>query len=200
MGVEAIGVVAVPGSPRFLPNNHRAPVFSAAKASNPSVLRVLVVADPGELDLPALQVGNGHQVVQLHGHETVERCQRLRERIDPEIRLWKALRIRAKEDLEQCQIYAGVVDALLLDAWMPGMLGGTGRSIPLEWLSDWSSALPWWLAGGITPENVSDVLKGAQPDGVDVSSGVEDRPGWKNLERVERLLTEAQINRPPNRD
>jgi phosphoribosylanthranilate isomerase len=70
----------------------------------------------------------------------------------------------------------------------------------LEWLSDWSSALPWWLAGGITPENVSDVLKGAQPDGVDVSSGVEDRPGWKNLERVERLLTEAQINRPPNRD
>lgn len=197
MGVEAIGVVAVPGSPRFLAVEDRSGVFAAARQGRPGVQGVLVVADPGDLEVPTLLPGNGHQVVQLHGNETVEDCRLLRQRLGPEIGLWKALRLRHKDDLERCKAYVGVVDALLLDAWMPDQLGGTGRSIPLGWLEGMSPSLPWWLAGGLTPETIQEVLEVVNPDGVDVSSGVEERPGWKNLERVEQLL--AQMGSLPER-
>jgi phosphoribosylanthranilate isomerase len=198
MGVEAIGVVAVPGSPRFLPIDHRAAVFAAARGNHPAILGVLVVADPGDLELPSLQAEQGHQIVQLHGDESVERCQVLRERLGPEVGLWKALRIRSREDLLACQRYADVVDAVLLDAWMPGVLGGTGRSIPLDWLQAWTPCQPWWLAGGLTAESVRDVLQVVHPDGVDVSSGVEDRPGWKNLERVKHFLAGVEASQGPS--
>jgi phosphoribosylanthranilate isomerase len=194
MGVEAIGVVAVPGSPRFLPMDQRRQVFAAALAQDPAIVGVLVVADPGDLEMANLQAENGHQVVQLHGHETVERCQQLRHRLGPEVGLWKALRIRRKEDLNSCQAYAGVVDALLLDAWMPGVLGGTGQAIPMDWLEGWSPSLPWWLAGGLTPETIGGVIERLDPPGVDVSSGVEERPGWKNLERIHAFLMNARSN------
>lgn len=188
MGVDAIGVVAVPGSPRFLPVEHRLAVFAAAQSVQPGIRGVLVTADPGEMEVPTLLPAHGHQVVQLHGSETAQRCERLRCQLGPEVELWKALRIRSKDDLHRCESYLGVVDALLLDAWVPDQLGGTGQSIPMEWLRGFCASLPWWLAGGLTPESVADVLKVLNPEGVDVSSGVEDRPGWKNLERVRQLL------------
>lgn len=195
LGVDAIGVVAVPGSPRFLPVEHRPGVFAAARNDHPGVLGVLVTADPGDLEVPTLRPSGGHQVVQLHGSESLERCQRLRDLLGPEIALWKAVRIRSKDDLHRCQAYAGVVDALLLDAWVPGQLGGTGQSIPLDWLEGFSPSLPWWLAGGITPENVGSLLQVCHPDGVDASSGVEERPGWKNLERVRQLVDQVAAAR-----
>jgi phosphoribosylanthranilate isomerase len=200
MGVEAIGVVAVPGSPRFLPLDHRRQVFAAARANNPAIVGVLVVADPGDLEMASLQAEHGHQVVQLHGHETVERCQQLRQQLGSEVGLWKALRIRQKEDLDICQAYSGVVDALLLDAWMPGVLGGTGQAIPVDWLEGWSPLLPWWLAGGLTPESIGRVISRIHPPGVDVSSGVEERPGWKNLERVRHFLMEAKSSQNSVKD
>jgi len=191
MGVDAIGVVAVQGSPRFLAVEHRPPLFAAARGAQPGVLGVLVTADPGDLELPTLLPDHGHQIVQLHGSESVARCQQLRDLLGPQVGLWKALRIRCPEDLQHAQAYAGVVEALLLDAWLPGQLGGTGHSIPLEWLEGFSPGLPWWLAGGITPERVQDVLKKSHPDGVDASSGVEARPGWKDLGRVRQLVDQV---------
>jgi phosphoribosylanthranilate isomerase len=188
MGVAAIGVVAVPGSPRFLQADERTPLFQAAKEARAEVLGVVVVADPSDAELPTLQAGRGHDVVQLHGAETVERCRQLRRQLGAGVALWKALRIRGKDDLERCQAYGEVVDGVLLDAWVPHQLGGTGQSIPLDWLQGFSLPLPWWLAGGLTPENVGEALQLSRPDGVDVSSGVEERPGWKDLDRVRRLM------------
>jgi phosphoribosylanthranilate isomerase len=80
------------------------------------------------------------------------------------------------------------VDALLLDAWVPGQLGGTGHPIPPEWLESFSPPLPWWLAGGITPERAPLLLQRLRPTGLDASSGVEDAPGEKNLLRVAALV------------
>ena len=197
MGVDAIGVVAVPGSPRFLPVGQRSPVFLAARGAHPGCLGVLVVADPSDADLPGLMPENGHQVVQLHGGESVERCRDLRSALSPGVGLWKALRIRSKEDLQRGQEYVGVADALLLDAWAPGQLGGTGCPIPLEWLEAFSSPLPWWLAGGISPETVGQVLACVRPHGLDASSAVEQAPGWKNLERVRQLWQSVQSAKPP---
>ncbi|MFN5464040.1 MAG: phosphoribosylanthranilate isomerase [Cyanobacteriota bacterium] len=188
MGVDAIGVVAVQGSPRFLPAVQRSPLFAAARSSHVGCFGVLVVADPADADLPALAAGNGHQVVQLHGGETVERCHQLRRALGAEVELWKALRIRSPEDLDRCVAYGEAVDALLLDAWVPGQLGGTGCPIPLDWLEGFAPKLPWWLAGGISPETVEEVLQRVHPHGLDASSGVERQPGCKDLQRVRNLL------------
>jgi phosphoribosylanthranilate isomerase len=85
--------------------------------------------------------------------------------------------------------YAGVVEALLLDAWQPGQLGGTGQRIPTAWLEGFRPASPWWLAGGVGPETVGELLARLRPDGLDASSALEDRPGVKNLARVAALVT-----------
>ena len=189
-GVEAIGVIGVPGSPRWLDPAERPGLFAAVATARPSCVGVLVVADPADADLPLLGTG-GHRVLQLHGGESPERCQQLRELFGPDIGLWKALRIRSHADLEQAEAYGPVVDALLLDAWVPDQLGGTGHRIPIEWLTDFRPSLPWWLAGGIQADRVApamQALAAAPPAGLDASSGVERAPGDKDLERVAALV------------
>ncbi len=155
-------------------------------AGQPGCFGVLVVADPTDDQLEELGAGRGHAVVQLHGNESVARCRELTQRLG--VRLWKALRVRTPEDLEAANEYAGVVEALLLDAWQPGQLGGTGHRIPTAWLEGFRPASPWWLAGGVGPETVAELLDHLQPDGLDASSALEDRPGVKNLARVAALL------------
>lgn len=186
-GVEAIGVIGVPTSPRHVAPEHRPGLFAAMAAARPSCLGVLVVADPLDADLVHLAADRGHAVLQLHGSESVARCAELKRRL-PGLLLWKALRIREPADLAQAATYAAVVDGLLLDAWVPDQLGGTGHRIPVEWLLEFRPRLPWWLAGGITPERVEPLLGRLHPDGLDASSGVEDAPGVKNLERVAALV------------
>jgi phosphoribosylanthranilate isomerase len=195
LGVEAIGVIAVARSPRWLPPAERPALFAAMAQANPRCRGVLVVADPQEAELPHLGLGLGLQVVQLHGDETPERCRQLRQQLGPALELWKALRIRSAADLAQAAAYTAVVDGLLLDAWVPDQLGGTGHRIPTEWLQGFAPALPWWLAGGLTPERVGPALQAlvaSPPNGLDVSSGVERAPGDKDLERVAQLM--AAVN------
>jgi phosphoribosylanthranilate isomerase len=115
----------------------------------------------------------------------VERCRELRQRLGKPI--WKALRIRSAADLTTALAYGAAVDALLLDAWVEGALGGTGQAIPLDLLAAFAPPWPWWLAGGITPERVPQVLAQVQPTGLDASSGVELAPGVKDLARVAAL-------------
>jgi phosphoribosylanthranilate isomerase len=191
LGVDAIGVIAVPSSPRWLEPAERPALFAAMAAANPACLGVLVVADPSEAELDRLRAGPGHGVVQLHGAESPERCLQLRRALGPSLQLWKALRIRHPDDLSSAARYAGVVDALLLDAWVPDQLGGTGHRIPSDWLQGFAPPLPWWLAGGLAPESLAAAvacLGGCPPDGLDVSSGVERAPGDKDLERVQALV------------
>jgi phosphoribosylanthranilate isomerase len=158
----------------------------------------LVVADPPEALLPELVASQGHQVLQLHGDESPERCRQLRHRLAPHgqgLQLWKALRIRTAADLEQVGAYSDSVDAVLLDAWSAAALGGTGQRIPLPWLQRFTAPMPWWLAGGIGPANAADVLSQLQPHGLDASSELEVSPGIKDLERVRQLLAVIQAAR-----
>ena len=186
LGVDAIGVIAVPASPRHLEPALRPALFEAVRTAHPGCRRVLVVADPDDDEWPALQAERGHDVIQLHGDESPQRCAQLRR--DLSLPLWKAVRVRSREQLAACADWFDCVDALLLDAWVPDQLGGTGHAIPPEWLADFAPPLPWWLAGGITPERAPALLARLRPTGLDASSGVEDRPGLKNLPRVAALV------------
>jgi len=186
LGVDAIGVIGVPGSPRYLEPGQRPALFAAVQAAAPVCQGVLVVADPDDGQLAELAGEQGHGVVQLHGSETPQRCQQLRARLGCTI--WKALRIRSPHDLQQAWDYVQAVDALLLDAWVPDQLGGTGHRIPSEWLQGFAPPLPWWLAGGIRADRVAPLLAQLRPTGLDASSGVERAPGDKDLALVQALV------------
>ena len=188
LGVDAIGVIGVAASPRWVPVADRPALFAAVEAVAPACRRVLVVANPTDAELADLDPALGHGVLQLHGDESPQHCRQLRERW-PGLELWKALRIRQPEDLDQAQAFIDVVDALLLDAWVPDQLGGTGHRIPLEWLSGFAPALPWWLAGGIRADRIPLVQQALRPTGLDASSGVERAPADKDLAAVEALVT-----------
>lgn len=191
LGVDALGVIAVATSPRWLAPQARPALFAAMAEARPACLGVLVVANPSDEELAQLMPGRGHQVVQLHGDETPDRCRLLREQVGQTVGLWKALRIRTQADLERVEAYTPWVDALLLDAWVPDQLGGTGHRIPIDWLAGFRPPLPWWLAGGISPERAAPVLEAlveAPPAGLDASSAVERAPGDKDLQRVAALV------------
>lgn len=198
LGVDAIGVIGVEASPRFVPAAERGALFAAVQAARPTCLGVLVVADPGDAELPQLAAGQGHRVLQLHGDESPERCRQLRHALDPDgsgLQLWKALRIRDAADLERVSAFSGSVDAVLLDAWTAGALGGTGQRIPLAWLQRFAPPMPWWLAGGIGPANAAAVLTSLRPAGLDASSALEIAPGVKDLTLVRELLAVVQMAR-----
>ena len=189
MGADAIGVIGVAGTPRYLEDSPRRALFSQLQLNFPSLLRVWVVADPSNAMLDASLQGEGTPtVIQLHGQETPSQCQALRQR-HPEITVWKALRLRSQDDLHAVKGYVQSVDGLLLDAWSPDQLGGTGHRLPLDWLAETNLPLPWWLAGGISAEWIPELLDRVTPDGLDASSRLEVRPGWKDLEKVNALLS-----------
>lgn len=193
MDVQAIGVIGVAKTARFVECAQRREIFAALALHHPEIKRVWVVADPSPTDLDDALAGDGTPtVVQLHGSETPSRCAALREwRSD--IAWWKALRLREANDVTTANNYLGSVDALLLDAWNPNQLGGTGHRIPLDWIANQTiasqtHAIDWWLAGGISAEWIPELLKEVTPDGLDASSRLEIKPGLKDLSKVKALV------------
>ena len=117
MGVDAIGVIGVPGSPRYIDEHHRRDLFLRLEHRAPDVERVWVVANPTDAELGQALKGKGQPtIVQLHGDETVERLSELRWRYG-RVHWWKALRLRQKIDIQRMQLFRDEADALLLDAW-----------------------------------------------------------------------------------
>ncbi|MCX5930118.1 MAG: phosphoribosylanthranilate isomerase [Synechococcus sp. LacPavin_0920_WC12_MAG_50_7] len=119
LGVDAIGVIAVKNSPRFLAANKRTELWKAVAAAKPQVQRVLVVVNPNDSELDQLSPKAGHQYLQLHGEETPERCYELKQQLG--LPIWKALRLRQKNDLGQLQAFTEVAEKILLEPWVLGL-------------------------------------------------------------------------------
>ncbi len=126
----------------------------------------------------------GIDVVQMSGDEPPEDAARLR------FRRIKAVRVGPGFDARPLEGYP--CEAFLVDAGAPGEFGGTGRT--LDWAAIRGAAFgkPWMLAGGLTPENVAAAIRLARPGGVDVASGVEERPGCKDAAKVRRFINNAK--------
>jgi phosphoribosylanthranilate isomerase len=185
-GATDLGFICVPSSPRYLALKRLEPII--ADLGN-RVNTVGVFADISVAAICEIVNGANLATVQLHGMESVEFCQALRQAL-PNVEIIKAWRVRSSEDLALIQAYAGVVDSLLLDAYHPHALGGTGQTLDWEQLPSFQPPIPWLLAGGLTPENIGTALSQLNPDGIDLSSGVEISPGNKNLESIDRLFLE----------
>ena len=177
-GADALGFIFYEKSPRFVPLKTAAEI---SKQLPPFVMRVGVFVNaPEDFVLRAIAECN-LTMLQFHGDEPPEFCTQFG------LMSMKAFRIRDAETLKLIPNYQ--TDAYLLDAFSSTTLGGTGEKF------DWELAVeaqkfgkPIFLAGGLTPENVTEAVKKVQPFGVDVSSGVELSPGKKDHAKVKAFI------------
>jgi phosphoribosylanthranilate isomerase len=127
----------------------------------------------------------GLNLLQFHGEEPPDFC------LQFGIMSMKAFRIRNADSLLELEKYP--TDAWLLDAYAAGKPGGTGEVFNWELAARAQlNGRPVFLAGGLTPENVSEAIRQARPFGVDVSSGVEERPGTKDHAKVRAFIKAAR--------
>ena len=196
LGATALGYICVKKSPRYIAPEKIAPITSAVLAEWPDVQHFGVFANESLFSILKTVKTAGLTTAQLHGDETPATCHLLRDAFDQsgllEVKLVKAFRIRSAEDLETLQSYEPYVDALLLDAYHPDQLGGTGETLDWQALQYFSPSRPWFLAGGLNPENVQTALSQISPNGIDLSSGVERSPGDKDLEKVRQLFEQIK--------
>lgn len=131
-------------------------------------------------------------MLQLHGSESPERCAEVREKFG--LPVMKAVGIADEADLPALEDYARVCDQLLVDAKPPkGAERPGGNAIAFDWrlIAGRRWAVPWMLAGGLTPENVAEAIRLTGALQVDVSSGVERAPGVKDGDKIERFIKAA---------
>ncbi|MFC4348786.1 phosphoribosylanthranilate isomerase [Kordiimonas lipolytica] len=134
--------------------------------------------------------------VQLHGDEYPNEALILKNRLG--VSIIKAIGVSTAEDIDQADMFAPHVDAILFDAKPPkgsDRPGGNAHSFPWNLLSGRDLPYPWLLAGGLTPENVRQAVQESGAHAVDVSSGVEDAPGKKSGEKIEAFLSAAKAVR-----
>lgn len=184
LGATALGFICVRPSPRYVSASQ---IQEIVKVLPPEIDRIGVFADASVEEIQQIVAEAGLSGVQLHGDESPYFCQELRQYLG-QVELIKALRLKNPDSLAQVAGYARRVDTLLLDAYHPQLPGGTGKTLNWEILAEFRPPLPWLLAGGLTPENVLQALAKLQPDGIDLSSGVERSPGDKDLDKVAQLF------------
>jgi phosphoribosylanthranilate isomerase len=188
-GADFLGAVLTPGFSRSVPPDRLAD-FPAGPA-----VRVAVVVDEPLRMVASRAAAGAAGVVQLHGDEPPELLRELRQ--EGSWRLWKALKIRTEDQLLRAvEEYGPVADGLLVEGWHPGHGGGVGASLPRDVVAGFRHRFPpgleLILAGGLSPENVAEVVEELGPDVVDVSSGVEERTGVKDPARVRRFVRNAR--------
>ncbi|PLZ87244.1 phosphoribosylanthranilate isomerase [Fischerella thermalis] len=184
LGATALGFICVTTSPRYVTIKQ----IQAVVEKLPSkVDSIGVFANTPPEKIKQAVVDGGLTGVQLHGDESPEFCQQLRDLL-PGVEIIKALRIRTATDFDKTAIYNLFVDTLLLDAYHPQQLGGTGKTLDWQLLQNFQPSRPWFLAGGLTPYNILEALSQVKPTGIDLSSGVERAPGDKDLQKVAQLF------------
>ena len=188
LGANAIGIISVKESPRYVSSEIKKKIFKTLEIYYPQIQRVSVVKNcPIDLIIKNSLGHSSETIIQLHGDEDIEYCQKIRERI-PNIGLWKAFRIKTEKDIDKVKPFEDFVDAILLDSWNEETYGGSGKKIKSIYLKNIQFRKPWWLAGGISIEWIDEILKEIKPDGIDISSSIELSPGVKDLKKTEELI------------
>ena len=178
LGADAIGLMFHPASPRFVTPEQAPEIL---RGLPPFVTVVGVFVDPAPEEVRAALTAVRLQLLQFHGDEAPEFCGQFG------VDYIKAARVRPGLDLVQYAARHAPARALLLDAYVPGAHGGTGRSF------DWSLipgelALPVILSGGLDAANVTEAVRRVRPWAVDVSSGVESGKGIKDPARISAFI------------
>ncbi|MCP3677797.1 MAG: phosphoribosylanthranilate isomerase [Deltaproteobacteria bacterium] len=180
-GADALGFIFWQGSKRYIDPDEAKKIV---KALPPFVTSVGVFVDERHDRISEIVDLVGLDVVQLHGTESPEFCAAVKRPVV------KAFRVTGEEVVSELSRYN--VSAYLLDTYREGVSGGTGETFNWDIARKATVSGRVILAGGLTPENISDAVGQVEPYGVDVSSGVEMSEGKKDLERVRLFIERAR--------
>jgi phosphoribosylanthranilate isomerase len=200
-GADMVGLVRFERSPRHLGLEQGRALSARARGK---ALRVALVVDADDGALGQIVEAFDPDLLQLHGSETPERVAHIRARFGRAV--MKAVGIASAGDLAAIPAYQGVADRLLLDAKPPAaaeaLPGGNGVAFDWRLIAGLDAAKPVMLSGGLDSENVAAAIALTGVQAVDVSSGVERRPGEKDPERIEAFVRAARaaFSAPHNKD
>jgi phosphoribosylanthranilate isomerase len=185
-----VGFVFFPPSPRFV----TAAQAAALAARLPDWLsRVGLFVEPNEAEIAAALAEMRLDALQVY--DAPEKAARLRARFG--LPVWRPVGIGTQADLPTA---AAGADRLVLEARAPaGASRPGGNAARFDWslARDWTPPAPWMLAGGLTPDNVSQAIRAAEATAVDVSSGVERKRGVKDPALIRAFVTAVRNSCPP---
>jgi len=185
-GADALGFNFYKPSPRYIAPESAREIIDTLPDS---ILKVGVfVNEESPEAVRAIANRSGVKAVQLHGDESPDYCRALNSVI-------KAFAVSNDFDINQFQAYE--VDAIMLDTKDNRLRGGTGRVFDWSLAQQVSRIVPrLFLAGGLSPENVSEAIEMVHPYAVDTCSAVEDKPGIKNHERMRVFVRAVRSVKP----
>ena len=193
-GAAFVGAVVFPRSPRHIDPLHAATLFERARGQGPGTAKVVAVTvDADDALLTEIALILKPDLIQLHGSETPARAERVRTLTGAGI--IKALPVRVHEDFAEAEGWEPFVDHLMFDAKPPegsNLPGGVGARFDWALLADRAFRRPWFVAGGLTPDNVAEAIRISGAPMVDVSSGVETSPGVKDPDLIAAFLDAAR--------
>jgi phosphoribosylanthranilate isomerase len=160
-----------------------------------TVTKVGLVVDADDATIAAILQDARLDMLQLHGSESPERTAEIRARFG--LPVMKVISVSTAADIATARAYEKVADWLLFDAKPPKAMKDAlpgGNAISFDWtlLSGESFSLPWMLAGGLHAGNVAEAVRKTGARMVDLSSGVEDRPGEKSISKINEFLALAR--------
>lgn len=186
-GADALGFVFWDKSPRYIEPKA---VWSIKKNLPPFITTVGVFVNMPLDKLKSVLFDTNVDCIQLHGDESPRFCEGVYEFAEKKI--IKAFRIRERLDISKLKNYK--VDSYLLDTYREGMPGGTGETFDWDLAVEAKEKRRIILSGGLTPENISKAIKLVRPYAVDVSSGVEAKPGKKDPEKIHKFMVQVRAH------
>ena len=187
-GADYTGFVFYPRSPRNLSPDRAAELIRLVPEG---VVRVGLFVDPSDEQIDSVLEAASLDLLQLHGGETPDRAGEIKDRTG--LPVMKVISVAGAADLERADDFRDIADRFLFDAKPPtdmtdALPGGNALMFDWQLLSERRIDAPWMLAGGLTDQNVAQAIQISGAGAVDVSSGVEDRPGVKNVEKIQRFI------------
>ena len=183
---DYIGFIFYPDSPRYIEPAKAGAIINWLEG--PEKVGIFVNQPLDDVQSIARQTGLDY--VQLHGNESVEYCQLMEK---PVIKVFHIKPETTADELKSdIEPYIDSVEFLLFDTKTPGKWGGTGTSFNWNVLSDIGEMKPYFLSGGLNPDNIRAAIKLTRPYAIDLSSGVEESPGLKDFEKIEHLFDELR--------
>ena len=152
-----------------------------------NIVGVGLAVDPDDAAIDEIRGVEGLSMLQLHGSEAPERVKFIKERLGKKI--IKAIKISKEDHLKTVESFYNVADMLLFDAKVPSKMknalpGGNALSFDWKILAGRKWKLPWMLSGGLNKANACDAIQISGAQAVDVSSGVELKPGIKERSKI----------------